>query len=219
VLAEPVSAVSSLAFVVAGAAIVALRRRGTAPRHDRGRARTTATYAALVAGIGVGSVIQHGPDPVWSDPAHDLPLAATVAFLAADAAATPAGRRRRWWWWAVPTVALLVVVVTLPRAGDLAQAAVAAVAVVLTVARARVVPEHRWAVAWALGLLAVGATIGTLSRTGGPLCDPDSLWQGHAAWHVLAAAALVVLAPVVGDPGRALAPDSAAPSARRSAAR
>jgi hypothetical protein len=35
--------------------------------------------------------------------------------------------------------------------------------------------------------LAVGAIVNVLSRTGAPLCQPDSLLQGHAVWHVLTA--------------------------------
>lgn len=45
----------------------------------------------------------------------------------------------------------------------------------------------------ALGLGA-GVLVHGLSRTGGPLCRPDSLVQGHAAWHALGAAALMGLA-------------------------
>ena len=195
-LAEPVSAVSSLAFVVAGVVILALGRRqpGGASAGDGGV--SLGLYAALVAGIGAGSAIQHGPDPAWSDVAHDLPLLATLLLVAADAVAALTGRRCAWWWWTAPTLALLPVVVLAPRAGDAAQAAVAAVAVALTLVRGRR-PEHRRRVGWSVGLLAVGATVGTLGRAGGPLCVPDSLWQGHAVWHVLAAAALVVLAPVL----------------------
>ena len=36
--------------------------------------------------------------------------------------------------------------------------------------------------------LSIGAGIWALSRTGGPICDPDAALQGHAVWHVLAAA-------------------------------
>lgn len=197
-LTEPVSAVTSLAFVLAGLLIVALGRRGGhADASEEGSHRTLLGYAALVAAVGVGSVVQHGPDPSWSDLAHDVPLVAVLFFVAADAVADLLGRPRRWWWWVVPTVLLLPVVLGAPRAGDLAQAGVAAVTIGLTLLRARVRPELRPRVAWAVGLLAVGGAIGTLSRAGGPLCVPESLWQGHAAWHVLASAALVVLAPVV----------------------
>ena len=38
-------------------------------------------------------------------------------------------------------------------------------------------------------VFAAGLAVYRLSRTGGSLCDPDSLLQGHAAWHVLSAAA------------------------------
>lgn len=42
-----------------------------------------------------------------------------------------------------------------------------------------------------LAVVALGAAIAVnvLSRTGAPLCRPDSLLQGHAAWHVLTAVA------------------------------
>jgi hypothetical protein len=42
----------------------------------------------------------------------------------------------------------------------------------------------------ALAAAAAGAACWWLGRTGGPWCDPDSLLQGHAAWHVLTALAL-----------------------------
>ncbi|MBX9244974.1 hypothetical protein ICW40_09145 [Actinotalea ferrariae] len=189
-LQEPVAALTSLAFVVAALVIVVDARRRAA--------RVPLAYAALVAAVGVGSFVQHGPDPAWSDPAHDLPLLATLTYVAADAAADLTGRRRRWWWWAFPVAALLPVVVLAPRPGDLAQVGVAVVAVGLTVRRAVAQPHLRRRVATALALLAVGASVGTLARAGWPWCDPASPWQGHGAWHVLAAAALAVLAPTVG---------------------
>ncbi len=38
-----------------------------------------------------------------------------------------------------------------------------------------------------IATLAAGAGIWALSRTGGPLCAESTWFQGHAAWHVLAA--------------------------------
>jgi hypothetical protein len=200
-LTEPVAAVTSLAFVAAAAAIPIVVRRGR-PVGAEDQPGVTG-YALLVGAVGVGSVIQHGPDPPWSDLAHDTPLLATLVFVAADAVADLTGRRRAWWWWAAPTAAILPLVLAAPRAGDLAQAGLAAVAIGLTLARARARPALRRRVVGALALLAVGGTIGTLSRRGGPLCVPESIWQGHAAWHVLASVALVVLAPVIGRRGTA----------------
>ncbi|GEM00036.1 hypothetical protein [Cellulomonas terrae] len=194
--AEPVAAWTSLAFVV-GALVIVLQARKT------GSVGRVLPFAALVAGVGIGSLLEHGPDPGWSDVAHDLPLLATLTFLGADAVADLGGRSRAWWWWAAPAIALVPLVVLAPRPGDFAQGVVAAVAVLLTVVRARAFPELRRRTAWALGLLAVGAAAGTMSREGWPWCDPTSLWQGHGVWHVLAAVALVVLAPTVGHAARA----------------
>jgi len=201
-LKEPVYAVTSLAFVVAAAVILILARRR---RRRLGAGAVAAVempsagaYALLVAGVGVGSVIQHGPDPGWSDVAHDLPLLATLAFVGADAAADLTVRRRAWWWWVAPTALLLPLVIAAPRPGDLVQVGVAVIAIGLTGVRAWARPQLRRAVGWSLALLAVGGIIGTLSRPGGPLCDPESIWQGHGAWHILAATGLAVLAPVIG---------------------
>lgn len=201
-LHEPVSAVTSLAFVVAAAAIPVVAGRAAGRLGPGDDPRRTLSYAVLVAAVGIGSAVQHGPDPSWSDLAHDAPLLATVAFVGADALADLTGRRRRWWWWALPTTAILPVVLNAPRAGDVTQAIVAATAIGLSLARARARPRLRTRTLLALALLAIGGAIGTLSRAGGPLCVPESVWQGHAVWHVLAAAALVVLAPVIGRRGR-----------------
>lgn len=190
-LGEPVAAVSSLAYVAAAVVLLVLARRAGA------RPRDVAGYATLVAGIGVGSFVQHGPDPAWSDLAHDLPLAATLCLVAADGVAALRGRPRPAWWWVAPTAALIPAILLVPRPADAAQAVVAAVAVVVTLLRARAEPGVRLRTLVAVGLLAAGSLVGTLSRAGGPWCDPTSPWQGHALWHVLSAAALVVLAPVV----------------------
>lgn len=47
----------------------------------------------------------------------------------------------------------------------------------------------------ALGLGAAAAVLHALSRTGGPLCSCHSRLQGHAVFHVLAAAALASAPP------------------------
>ena len=47
-----------------------------------------------------------------------------------------------------------------------------------------------WTQYAAIASLVVGGVVFALSRTGGPLCQPDSLIQGHGLWHLLTAAAL-----------------------------
>jgi hypothetical protein len=201
-LTEPVAAVTSLAFVVAAAAIpvsvIAAERSARVLPDPNAGPRRVLGYSLLVGAIGVGSLVQHGPAPAWADVAHDVPLVATVLFVGADAVADLLRSKRQWWWWAAPTLALVPIVLAAPLAGDLAQAVAAAGAVALTLVRGRKRLRLRGRIATAVALLAIGGTVGTLSRAGWPLCSPGSIWQGHAAWHVLAAAALLVLAPVIG---------------------
>jgi hypothetical protein len=66
--------------------------------------------------------------------------------------------------------------------------AIVALAVVTAAAawRRRSVPRPG---ALALVALAAAVALNLLGRTGAPLCRPDSLAQGHAAWHVLTAVA------------------------------
>jgi hypothetical protein len=46
----------------------------------------------------------------------------------------------------------------------------------------------------AVAVVTFGAAVAVnvLTRTGAPLCRPDSIAQGHAAWHVLTAVALAI---------------------------
>ncbi|WP_353708365.1 hypothetical protein ABRQ22_01780 [Cellulosimicrobium sp. ES-005] len=207
--AEPLSTWTSLAFVVAGAAVVvaALRPRpgpssGT-PRPDAAATtRPRVAFGILVALIGAGSVVQHGPSPAWDPVAHDPPLLGALALVAADAVADLAGRRLRTWWWVAPTLLGVVLAAVAPPWSTTAQVVAAGVAVGASVLRAWRRPAVRRRTVTALVLLAVGGGVGTLTRPGWPLCDASGplgvTLQGHAAWHVLAAAALWVLAPTLG---------------------
>ena len=178
---------SSLAFVVAAVAVL---RRYRSRRHFR--------YGLLVAAVGLGSLVQHGPHPAWQAYAHDLPLAGVLAFLAADAAADLAGRRPRAWWWLLPAAAVAPLVAAGPAASTVGQAVLAAAAIGLNLARAWRRPRLRRVLLGSLLLLGAGAALGTVGdRTA--LCQPESLWQGHAVWHALAAVALWRMAPAVGS--------------------
>lgn len=205
-LREPVSAYSSLAFVLAAFVIALLERLRRARLARAGVADvvqpSAAVYAVLVAGIGIGSVAQHGPNLYWADLAHDLPLLATLLFIIADCCADLTGRARLWWWWALPTAALAPVIHVVPPQGDMAQGAVAAVTVLIGCYRAYRRPELRRAITWTIALLAIGGIVELLSSPGGPLCDPRTTWWfGHAVWHAFVAAGLTALAGAMGRRG------------------
>jgi hypothetical protein len=208
-LGERANAVTSVAFVVAAAAVLVARRRSgshcDAPVRDR-----QTVFALLVAAIGVGSFIQHGPHPDWQAYAHDLPLAAVLVFVATDAVSDLIGRELSHGWWLVPSVAMGAVVASGATASTIVQAVMAAAAIGLNLVRARRRPPVRKTVIAALVIAAAGAVIGTVTdRTS--LCRADNLVQGHAVWHVLAAAALWRLAPAIG--ARRRPPPPAAASA------
>jgi len=157
-LAQPVAAVSSLAFL--GVAGWLARRR---PDSGPGRAAAGA-YAGLVALVGVGSVAYHGPQGPAAQVLHDAPIALVLA-MGAVVPAVHAARGR-------PAFA--------PRPA--APALLTGSAAVL------------------------GLTAYALGRTGSAACDPTSLVQPHAAWHVLMAVALGAWGAVLWAPRPSTAP-------------
>jgi hypothetical protein len=78
-LVQPVNAWSSLAFVPAGGWVAARAQGLTGWR----RWEALGVGVALVAN-GVGSFAYHGTQPAWAKVAHDAPIVAVVALLAAN---------------------------------------------------------------------------------------------------------------------------------------
>lgn len=85
-LAQPVNALTSLAFV--GAAGVVLARTWQPAPDRRGE---VLAYASLLALVGVGSVAFHGPQPPGARAMHDIPIPVLVGL----AVGTPVARRAR----------------------------------------------------------------------------------------------------------------------------
>jgi hypothetical protein len=194
-LEQPANALTSAAFVVAAAGILLTRRRlatDYSPRRSR-----RPVFAVLVAGIGVGSFIQHGPHPGWQTYAHDLPLASILVFVATDAVSDLTGHERSDGWWLLPSVGMVPVVAIGPTASTLVQAVMASIATGLNLLRAVRRPALRRTVLAALATAAAGAVIAA-GTDRSALCRAGSLFEGHAVWHVLAAGALWLFAPAVG---------------------
>jgi hypothetical protein len=68
------------------------------------------------------------------------------------------------------------------------------------VGRARLTPAGLAAYRAALAATAAGAACWWAGRTVSPWCDPDSLLQPHAAWHLLGALALACWAKAALEP-------------------
>jgi hypothetical protein len=142
-IAQPVAAASSVAYVVAGILLAWTWRDPMG-----GERRLAALYAGLLVLVGVGSIAYHGPQGPGAQTLHDLP----IVGLGALAVGVPLLR----WLRGRPAL----------EPGVRRPLLVAGVAGALAV------------MAYATG------------RTTSPLCDPTSLAQGHALWHVASAAAL-----------------------------
>lgn len=109
-LAQPVLAVTSLAYVMVGLAVLCRTRR------DRGLL-AAAAGAALVA-VGFGSFIYHGPQPPWAGPVHDWPIVVLGAVCVAGLARTVRASRRSTWIAAAGVFALGLAAYAAGRSGS-----------------------------------------------------------------------------------------------------
>jgi len=205
---QPTLALSSAAYVAAGLYLVWWARG----RADVNRGEVW-LFAAGLAAAGVGSIDYHGP-AVGPEPLlHDggLAIALAIAF-GIDLSRLGAGRRALWAL-GIGTGVLLGIIALQPTWSP-ALAGVAAVGLVGAEAAVyrRGLRRIGAPIAVAAGLLVSGAVVFALSRTGGPLCRPESLLQGHALWHLATAGALAAWGisalpdPALehgGDPGEA----------------
>lgn len=93
-LAQPVLALTSIAYIAAGLTAVAWAGRRRAPL-------AAAAGVALIA-VGAGSFAYHGTQPWWAGPSHDWPIAALG--LVCVVGLVRSGRRREWSRWGTPAV-------------------------------------------------------------------------------------------------------------------
>jgi hypothetical protein len=161
---QPVNSVTTIAFLVGGAVVML---------------RTEHTWVGIASiATGVGSFLFHGPMPPYAEWVHDLTLAWLLLVVASSG--------RSWERWArLPGLVIVAAVIAIPGAGDPVGVALAAAAIVLLLMQDRSIRTLG-----PLALLAVVAVIGRLGATGGPQCDPSTLWQPHGLWHVGAAVAV-----------------------------
>lgn len=135
----------------------------------------------------------------------------TLSSLAFVAAAVPIARRARAArsaaWTAVAASAAVEGLGSVAYHGPGGRSAKALhdaglVALVTTMGIARLTEQPRQLRPGAAALGAAAFALHSLSRTGGPLCSCNSRLQGHAVFHVLAAAALVAASPSRQEPPR-----------------
>ncbi len=118
--------------------------------------------------------------PAWGEFVHDVSIVVTLVWVLLVET-----KRARLWplGFALAAAASITPAIADPTQAVLALGVLAAVSLP---------KEHRPRRLQAVAILALGGVVGTLSRTGGPFCNPDSLWQGHGFWHVAAATSLAI---------------------------
>jgi hypothetical protein len=183
VFAQPANTVSSLGFVAVGAGVLFGARR------PEQRALSLVVGACLI-GTGLGSVLYHGPQPAHAELLHDLPI---VGLLAAITLHDLRGLVPRLRWLPLLFGALAVLVPVcwfLPGVAPLSAEVLVATIVVLEVTLyGRGIREPvRRDVLLLVGLVVVALALFALGNTRSPFCDPSSVLQFHAGWHLAAAA-------------------------------
>ena len=206
---QPVNAASCLAYLGAGADLIARARRAPA-----GRRAWLVAYGAATAANGIGGIAYHGPGGMLSRWLHDSALLATLGLMAFADAERLAGEEG-WHRGSLAVVAGAGALAAVPQVSTAAQAAAGGMLVAgeaATYLRGRRdaradgadrvgqagraggsgraagsagKPRRRY-VPMVVGCGVAAATY-RASRSGGPLCRPDSLVQGHGLWHGLTA--------------------------------
>lgn len=192
---QPVLLTTSAAYIVAAVFVLWWLRRHNSRSVPIPAAQVWAFAAGLVL-AGLGSMDYHGPAYGPEPLLHDAGLAiALVAALSIDLAQLGIQRSRRLVGLVSLTLIAIGIIAVFPAISP-ALAGVAAVGLVVAefLVYRRGLRTPGPPLYAGLAALAAGVVIFSLSRTGGPLCDPDSWFQGHGVWHVLTALALALWA-------------------------
>jgi hypothetical protein len=190
-IAQPVNAATSLAYLAAG---LDLAVRTVRAEHE---SALGPVFAGLLVANGVGGVAFHGPGNRSAKWLHDVALTGTLAFVVLHDVAllVRIPGRDALAGLAVTVAGLGAMLAYRPGHTNTASGVAGGTAAVLELAVAATAGRsgarhQRAARRQAAALLAGAAIVNLMSRTGGPLCRPHSLLQGHGAWHVLTALAL-----------------------------
>ena len=209
-LKQPANTVSNAGFVIAG--LLAARHASARSAGAYVMSTPLATsYACVVVLLGPASAAMHATQSAWGGHLDMLSMYLVAGFAASYAWVRWARRGPR--AFAAAYLACLLAcelaglwsdpIPLFLYAGNVAFGLLLVVALVLeTVLWLRAETKRTIGFGFAaLGALVVAFTIWVLSQHG--WCDPDSLLQGHAAWHLLCAVAAYFLARLYASERRA----------------
>jgi hypothetical protein len=187
-LAQPVNALTSFAYVVVGLLVIA---RASVSRRPLAAALV---YGTCLVGVGLGSVLFHGPQPDGSRVLHDLPILFTVVFIVAyDLSLVSSRVRHPMVLFVIGAGVAMALTIIDPDLGagatGLAVVGLAALEFIIYRRRLRPAATHRQRQGY-ITIIVVSAIAGAtwlLGRTDSPACDPDAVFQFHGLWHVISA--------------------------------
>ena len=141
---------------------------------------------------GIGSYLYHGPQPAAAGFVHDITFLAMLWFLILMNPASPYGIQRRTAWSALGVVTTTgsVILIAIPSSTNVLTGISIAALIASDVLMHRIGGINgRWYAAAVL-LFAGSLVVNLLGRSAAATCDPESVIQFHALWHILAASAL-----------------------------
>ena len=202
---QPANTWSNLGFVAAGLWMVSYLSIGRRKNWFAGNRFSRSPslpilYALLVIFIGPGSMALHGTGHAWGHTVDVLAMFTFIMFpIAWSATHLLRGEDRTFWAiYLAVTIPLTLAHVfgVLPFSGIALYAVLIPTTIALEVARYICRPTGLRSLVLtgcALGSFVLAFTAWRLSISGAPLCDPGSLVQGHALWHLLCAFTTVYL--------------------------
>lgn len=184
VLAQPVNAFSSFAFSIVGIGIIAWAQSVRGVERE-----LRIVFGTILILTGIGSYLFHGPQPPVSQFLHDITFLAALFLIVVAHIATGLSwsRPALWGVFAAAMLVVSVILVVYPQATNTLMVAAVAGVVLAHLVMRRVGPASLQLLLSAILAMALGVTFFVLGRAGGPICDPGSVFQGHAMWHILSA--------------------------------
>ena len=186
-LAQPVNALSSLLFSLVGVAVwVWATRAEGRERHFR------FAFGGMLVATGIGSFLFHGPQTAASHFLHDITFLAALLTVGIGNIGAGLGwtERSTWLGTTASVIAAGAVLLVVPEATNvLMVVSVGVIAAGEVVIHRTGGGDGRWYAITAL-LVIIGLIFFLLGRTDSVVCEPDSPYQAHAAWHAVIGAAL-----------------------------
>ena len=198
---QPVNTFSNLGFIIAGLVMLAVLD-GSTGASTTPMATTTSIsvlFGIVVIWLGPGSMFLHASQKVWGGWLDNLSMNMFITFVVWYDLAQGNEWGAGWFWLAylLSNIAIgaLNWFVTWPKIGLLTFGLLIAAMVgveIWAIATDRYDRDFLWIIPVVLSF-GTAFFIWFKSRSGGPWCKPNSIWQGHGAWHLLSALATVFI--------------------------